>query len=208
MKNGRLLMLLGAICMLAGLIWLAQIPYFFYRSDAVGQELLARAKASAVDRAEGTTAGGSNAAPARSDADDEQGPPAAISPPLGWLTIPSLQLEAPILSGTDEEQIAVAVGHFQGSAALGTESTALLAAHNATYFRHIDRLKRGDEIQITTSAGVFTYQVTGASVAHAADGVVKMGGEGLVLMTCYPLDALRQTEYRYLVYATAKKPRA
>lgn len=196
-------MLLGAICMLAGLIWLAQIPYFFYRSDAVGQELLARAKASAVDRAEGTTA-----APARSDADDEQGPPAPTSPPLGWLTIPSLQLEAPILSGTDEEQIAVAVGHFQGSAAPGTESTALLAAHNATYFRHIDRLKRGDEIQIATSTGVFTYQVTGASVAHVADGVVKMGGEGLVLMTCYPLDALRQTEYRYLVYATAKKPRA
>ena len=130
------------------------------------------------------------------------------SPPghlLGELTIPKLTLRAPVVSGTGSAELASAVGHLRQSDAPGSSGTALLAGHNATWFRHLDRLSPGDEVRVATPDGTFTYEVTGARIVHLADGVPKPQAASVVLMTCYPLDALHLTDYRYLVYATMKK---
>lgn len=191
--------------MLAGLVWLSQIPFFFLRSDAVGGELLAEA----LDTVSGVPREVAQTPPASTTVGQEVGSGAdSTTSPLGVLHIPALELTAPIVEGTEEEQISVAVGHLTGSAKLGTAGTALLAAHNATWFRHLDRLQRGDTVRVSTAEGTFSYEVTAARVVHVRDGVFALNETGLVLESCYPLDALRATDYRYLVYATAKKPGA
>lgn len=207
MSARRILTISGIVLLLAGTVWLLQIPYYFHRSDTVGGDLLAQAQAAVSTEPRDVP---SEPEPAQPTA---QTPPAAkraSSAPdlLGVLHIPALALQAPIVEGTEEAQISVAVGRFTGSAKLGTSGTALLAAHNATWFRRLDQLQRGDTVQVSTADGTFSYAVTGARIVHVDEGVTAMNGPGLVLESCYPLDALRQTEYRYLVYATAKKPGA
>ncbi|TCP52738.1 LPXTG-site transpeptidase (sortase) family protein [Tumebacillus sp. BK434] len=206
MRRQRILTICGIVLLLAGVIWTLRIPYYFHRSDAVGGDLLeqARAVVSTAPKEVPQTAPQDAAAlqpPARA-------PQAEPTAPFGVLQIPALKLQAPIVAGTAERQISVAVGHFTGSAAPGTSGTALLAAHNATWFRHLDRLQRGDTVLVSTADGTYSYEVTEARIVHVDDGVTKTRGPGLVLESCYPLDALRQTDYRYLVYATAKKPGA
>ncbi|ARU61009.1 hypothetical protein CBW65_07840 [Tumebacillus avium] len=207
MSARRILTISGVILLLAGTVWLLQIPYYFHRSDTVGGDLLHKAQAVASAEPKDLPQEPEPAQPAAQTPPTEKGTSAAPDP-LGVLHIPALELQAPIVEGTEERQISVAVGRFTGSAKLGTSGTTLLAAHNATWFRRLDQLQRGDTVQVSTREGTYSYAVTGARIVHVDDGVAAMNGPGLVLESCYPLDALRQTEYRYLVYATAKKPGA
>ena len=62
----------------------------------------------------------------------------------------------------------------------------------------------GDIVTITTSYGVFEYQVTDMQVKSSTDKSaydLKQDKEQLILYTCYPFDMLGLTPNRYFVYA-------
>lgn len=120
---------------------------------------------------------------------------------IGLLTIPKIQLEAPIVEGTDEAQIDVAAGHLPSSVLPGQFGTSVIAAHNATWFRHVDRLKQGDAIRVSTKYGTYNFRVTKSQIVHTGSPIYNTTGPSLVLESCYPLNALYLTPYRYLVYA-------
>lgn len=81
---------------------------------------------------------------------------------IGKLTIPIINVEAPIKQGTSEEVLKEAVGHFSDSGYW--DGNICLASHNrgtyAHYFQNIDKLKSGDEIYYENSIGKKTYVVS------------------------------------------------
>ncbi|GIP33294.1 hypothetical protein J2TS4_25040 [Paenibacillus sp. J2TS4] len=120
---------------------------------------------------------------------------------LGKLSIPSLQFEEAILEGTDQRQLAKAPGHLPESVLPGQVGKSVIAAHNATFFRHLDELAAGDLITVSTLDGTFTFQVMGQQLLHIEDALPDTAYPALALETCYPLDALTWTDQRLFIEA-------
>lgn len=178
---------IGIVLISGGAYVLWAIPEFYLHSNEVGSELLNQANdvitASAVDFSKaGTT-------------------PVPMEGLLGEIRIDKLSLAAPLLQGTDEKQINVAAGHLTTSVLPGEQGTSVIAAHNATWFRHIDELKPGDVIHVDTTTGDYEFSVKTSKIVKTGDPLYNSPNSTLVLETCYPLNALYLTPYRYLVFA-------
>jgi sortase A len=119
----------------------------------------------------------------------------------GLLEAPSIGLTAPVVQGTTDQVLDVAVGHVPGSTWPGPAGTSVLSAHDITWFSGIDRLRPGDQVRYVTPCTTYTYQVASYAVVSAGTPVYTSSASRLVLDTCYPLDALYPTTTRYLVYA-------
>jgi sortase A len=67
----------------------------------------------------------------------------------------------------------------------------VLAAHNDIYgeiFRHLDQLEPGDQFQIQTRSGIYTYVVRASDIVEP-DAVHVMDRQGkamVTLISCYP----------------------
>ncbi|QSO50453.1 class D sortase [Alicyclobacillus curvatus] len=120
---------------------------------------------------------------------------------IGHLTIPKLGLNAPVTQGTALSILAHSAGHLETSVLPGELGTTVIAAHDVTYFHHIDELKNGDIITVQTAQGTFTYKVTDHKVVHVGTNVQNTVYPSLVLETCYPLNALNLVNQRYVVSA-------
>jgi sortase A len=124
------------------------------------------------------------------------------SGPQGLLEAPSIGLQAPVLEGTDDAQLDVAVGHLPDSAWPGQPGTSLLAAHDVSYFSLINTLEMGAIVDFITPCQTFVYRVTDSQVVETGSPVYSDPGVSeLVLETCYPLNALFLSSQRYLVTA-------
>ncbi|WP_051663278.1 class D sortase [Alicyclobacillus macrosporangiidus] len=121
---------------------------------------------------------------------------------IGGIAIPALSITVPLLEGTDDAELNAGAGHLTGSAMPGEAGVSVIAAHNATWFRHLDALRPGAEVTVWTAGGRWVYQVTGSRVVRAGDQLMNTALPTLVLETCYPLDALYLTPERYLVSAS------
>jgi sortase A len=119
----------------------------------------------------------------------------------GNLVVPSLSLNAPVVEGIGETQLAVAVGHDPSSVWPSTHGTSVFLAHDVTWFSGINQLRPGSELDYETQCGVYQYLVTSSRVVKAGSPVTS-GSQGvLALVTCYPLNALYLTPNRLLVEA-------
>lgn len=123
-------------------------------------------------------------------------------PGPGVLTIPSLSLTAPVEQGLQDAVLNVAIGHDPATSWPGPSSTSLFAAHNVSFFSHLNQLSPGDIITYTVPCATYTFKVEGAQVTSpgAPISVPKQGA--LVLDTCYPPNALWYTPDRYIVTAS------
>lgn len=103
---------------------------------------------------------------------------------IGYLRIPRLELELPVMDSLDEERLRTAPCRFSGSS---VTDDLVLAGHN--YRRHfgpIRRLKPGDEVSFTDMGGtVIRYQVVQVDTVppDAVEDTVHSGWD-LVLVTC------------------------
>jgi len=118
------------------------------------------------------------------------------------LSAPSIGLFADVLQGTSDAILAAAPGHDPKSALPGEAGTAVLNAHNLTFFRHLDSLAPGDAIVVRTAQGTFRFAVTGHEVVRAGTPLPDTPLPSLALVACYPLDALYATDERYVVLAS------
>lgn len=97
----------------------------------------------------------------------------------------------PIVQGDGWEQLKKGVGQHIGSVNPGQPGNLILSAHNDIFgelFRHLDRLKPGDEIKVMTATKEFTYIVTGLKIVEPTE-VSVMGPTGkptITLISCYP----------------------
>lgn len=181
---GRTARAAGWLLVVVGALMMIRIPFFYLRSWWVGSHLANTALSSTSKRANG--------------GQHFTAWPTSVQ---SVLEIPKLGLAAPVLEGTLDPQLNVAVGHLPSSVSPGEAGTSILAAHNATWFRHINRLKPGNLITVVERHHTLTFQVTRSAVVHVGTPVYNSTNPSIVLEACYPLNVLYLTPYRYLVWA-------
>jgi sortase A len=107
------------------------------------------------------------------------------------LQIPAIDVDSPVVQGTDWEQLKKGVGHHIGSTQPGQIGNLVLAAHNDIFgeiFRHLDRLAPGDEIIVSTERQSYTYIVTKIEVVAptAVEIMASTDYPSATLISCYP----------------------
>ncbi|HEY7353332.1 MAG TPA: class D sortase [Terriglobales bacterium] len=136
-----------------------------------------------------------------------EGTPNAPGPPLTKLSIPQIGLRAVVLEGTSDHSLLLGPGHMNGTALPGTKGNSVIAGHRDTFFRHVDRLKIGDDIYIQRKAKLFHFVVVRKKVVQPTDlSVLRATADPeLTLITCYPPHAIGPAPERLIV--VAKIPR-
>lgn len=83
---------------------------------------------------------------------------------IGVLSIPKINLEIGIIEGVRYEDIKYVVGHFPGSPMPGEKGNFSIAGHRISYFgeafKDIDKLEKGDKVNVTYNGKEYTYEVT------------------------------------------------
>ncbi len=131
--------------------------------------------------------------------------------PLGRVRMPSIDESVVFVEGTDTASLRSGPGHYPGTPLPGARGTVGIAGHRTTYgapFRGLDRLRRGDRLEVETSYGRFSYAVERTQiVAPTALWVTRrVRHDRLVLTACHPLYSAAQ---RIVVFArlTGARPR-
>jgi sortase A len=96
----------------------------------------------------------------------------ALGQPIGILSIPRLGVSAVVVEGTSSSDTAEGPGHYAGSPLPGRPGNAVIAGRRASFgapFSHLAELQQGDEIQVATGVGTFTYRVTGHAIIRPND---------------------------------------
>jgi sortase A len=122
---------------------------------------------------------------------------------LARLEAPAVRLSATVLEGSDDATLARGAGHIEGTALPGTPGNVGIAGHRDTMFRPVRRLKRGDELRLTTATATYEYQVVKTLIVKPEDVYVLDPGEQplLTLVTCYPFEFLGHAPKRYIIQA-------
>ena len=124
-------------------------------------------------------------------------------PFLARLEIPALELTSLVVDGVDDLTLRRAVGRIPSSSRPGEPGDVALAGHRDTDFRSLQRLKRGDRIELATSEGRFAYEVEWIRIV-APDRVDVLKPDAtptLTLVTCYPFHYVGRAPMRYVVRA-------
>ncbi|WP_444910996.1 class GN sortase [Microbulbifer sp. TRSA005] len=109
-----------------------------------------------------------------------------------------------VLAGGSGESLAFGPGLLNGSGKPGDFRTTVIAAHRDTHFAGLQTLRRGNGIYLQGEDGRWhTYRVTELRIVNSARERLPVFAErGLLLVTCYPFDAMAAGgPLRYLVYA-------
>jgi len=117
------------------------------------------------------------------------GPPEGAA--VAHMTIPAIHLDKYVVQGVADADLSEGPGHYANTPMPGQPGNAAIAGHRTTYgapFFHLDELKQGDDIFITTNAGKFLYVVDHSEVVKPTDvGVLNPTTDNqLTLTTCNP----------------------
>ena len=228
--SSRVLIGTGLVLLLLAGGWQGYAWLWMHHSDQVGSALITRqqgrdrsaaatalpgcghasssspATPATATRGTAGSGGGSVASAAQLPAGSQGAPGtsggATPNPVHGLLAIPNIGLVAPVEQGVGDPQLAVAVGHIPASVWPGATGTSILAAHDVSYFVHIDRLQTGDRVSFATPCTTYQFAVSGHQVVKQGSPVYNSPGPTLMLETCWPTDALWYTPDRLLVTAT------
>ena len=123
--------------------------------------------------------------------------------PLGRIRIPSIGLSSVVVAGTGTSDLRLGPGHYPGTPLPGARGTVGIAGHRTTYgapFRKLDKLSKGDRIEVRMPYGTFTYRVEQSRiVAPTAIWVTRRKSyDRLILSACHPLYSAAQ---RIVVFA-------
>jgi sortase A len=145
---------------------------------------------------QGTPRPGPSAAP-------EAAPAIAADGLIGRIEIPRLLVSAVVVEGVDKTTLQRAVGHIPGTALPGQAGNVGLAGHRDTFFRSLKDVKIKDEVEFSTLAGNFNYEVESLKVVDP-DNVEVLAASGhnvLTLVTCYPFYFVGPAPKRWIVSA-------
>jgi sortase A len=125
--------------------------------------------------------------------------------PVARLRAPLQAVDLLVLAGDSGNALAFGPGHASASAQPGSQGRAVIAGHRDTHFAFLRKLRPGDPLQLQLPrGGVRHYRVAAANVVDATQQQLQVddSGESLLLVTCYPFDALLSAgSLRYTVSA-------
>jgi sortase A len=109
----------------------------------------------------------------------------------GTITIPKIGVNWAFVEGVSRDDLKKGPGHYPDTPMPGTMGNAAIAGHRTTYgapFGNVDQLQPGDEINIETLAGKFTYEMTSQLIVkptdvHVVDNTLDAQ---LTLTSCHP----------------------
>jgi sortase A len=131
--------------------------------------------------------------------------PWADTRPVARLRVPAHGVDLIVLDGVSGRTLAFGPGHATGSPSPGRAGTAILSGHRDTHFRFLARLRPGDEVIVDTPGRPPAhFRVRETAVVDSRTAVIRSAGDAaaLVLVTCYPFDAVRPGgPLRYVVAA-------
>ena len=122
---------------------------------------------------------------------------------IGVLDVPRLGISTPVISGDDEQALAVAVGHLADTPLPWEHGNSTVAAHRDGLFRPLEHVRRGDIVRMRTSHGDFDYAVRETRIVEPDDLSVLAKGrtDSLTLITCYPFAYIGHAPQRFIVRA-------
>lgn len=108
------------------------------------------------------------------------------------LHAPSLGIRQVVLAGDDGRALAFGPGWARASAAPGQRGTTVISGHRDTHFAWLAQLRAGDMLELETRDGRRRYQVRGTRIADSRHEHLTLDDDGdrLVLVTCWPFDAV------------------
>ena len=131
--------------------------------------------------------------------------------PLGRIRMRSIGVSSVVVAGTGASSLRLGPGHYPGTPLPGARGTVAIAGHRTTYgapFRKLDRLGRGDRIELRMPYGTFVYRVERRRIVPpTATWVTRRARyDRLILSACHPLYSAAK---RIVVFArlVAARPR-
>jgi sortase A len=112
--------------------------------------------------------------------------------PLGRIRMRSIGVSTVVVAGTDTGSLRLGPGHYPDTPLPGARGTVAIAGHRTTYgapFRRLDRLGRGDRIEVQMPYGTFVYEVERRRIVPPTATWVtrRVGHDRLILSACHPL---------------------
>jgi len=113
--------------------------------------------------------------------------------PVAQLKLPKAKSELIVLSGDSGSSLAFAPGWNTKSAKPGEQGVTVISGHRDTHFKILKDTEIGGSIDIITTQGVtVNYQVKTIEIVDSRVATIntEQSGHVLVLVTCYPFDAV------------------
>lgn len=125
-------------------------------------------------------------------------------PALGILRVPKINVEVPVLEGTDDLSLNRAVGHVTGTANPGQDGNIAIAGHRDGFFRGLKDVVLGDTVELVTPQRTETYIIDRITIVRPSDVSVLQprSHASLTLITCYPFYFIGSAPQRYIVQAS------
>lgn len=127
--------------------------------------------------------------------------------PIARLQVPRLSVDLIVLAGAYGRTLAFGPGHVGSSALPGQEGTMILVGHRDTHFQFVQNLQPDDRLEMMGSDGTARqYRIIEQRVMdQRRDSIAtNQEGEELILVTCFPFDAITTGgPLRYVVRAEA-----
>lgn len=103
---------------------------------------------------------------------------------IGYLSIPSLDLNLPVMGSWDYRRLQIAPCRYNGS--VNGEDLVLMAHNYYSHFGRIDQLQPGDTVRFTDMDGITTWYQVVVRDLLPPDAVEEMtsGASDLTLFTC------------------------
>ena len=145
-----------------------------------------------------------------------QAPEQAVKPwswadtwPVGRLRVEALDQDLFILEGDTGNALAFGPGRALPSAELGSNGTTVIGGHRDTHFAFLQHLQKGHLLQLQLASGESReYEVHQLRIVDASQESLPVDTtqEALLLVTCYPFDALQAGgPLRYVVTALPRE---
>lgn len=127
-----------------------------------------------------------------------------FSAPLAVLRVPKIDLEVPVLEGTDELALNRGVGHIGHTPRPGEPGNVGIAGHRDGFFRGLKDVAEGDTIEIETLSDRRRYSIASLSIVmpDRLDVLAPTKSPTLTLVTCYPFYYVGSAPQRFIVHAT------
>lgn len=128
-------------------------------------------------------------------------------PALAVLKIPSIELEVPIMEGTDDLTLNRAVGHIADTAMPGEAGNIGIAGHRDGFFRGLKDIHAGDIIDLYSDTGNQRFEVDETLIV-GPENVSVLGPQQkttLTLVTCYPFYFVGSAPRRFIVRASLRQ---
>lgn len=119
------------------------------------------------------------------------------------LSMPRLDSSLYVVEAKHARDLRRGPGYIQGSVKPGDPGNCIIAGHRDLHFRVLKDIRVGDEIELDTARGHFTYRVAATEVVGATDrnALKAVYPRQLTLVTCFPFYYVGRAPKRFIVTA-------